>query len=146
MSYPTPLYFSFTMPFTRETDDDDWAGTISILGKSYPFTIRASYEPEELDAIASRAKDFLESHWQRILDQLTGDLLPMCNGEWRDEDAPLLSNADFLNAVGAPDINVWEEESIMMYFSDGGLLGGHCIEVFIDGPDYERKITVGIVG
>ncbi len=30
------------MPFTRETDDDDWAGTISVLGKSYPFTIRAS--------------------------------------------------------------------------------------------------------
>jgi hypothetical protein len=134
------------MPFTRETDDDDWAGTISILGKSYPFTIRACYEPEELDAIASRAKGFLESHWQRILDQLTADLLPMKNGEWRDEDEPLLNAADFRNAIGAPDINVWEEEAIMMYFDDGGLFGGHYIEVFIEGPEAGRDMSVGIVG
>jgi hypothetical protein len=134
------------MPFTRETDDDDWAGMISILGKSYPFTLRASYEPEELDAIATRAKDFLESHWQRILDQLTADLLPMKNDEWRDADEPLLTKADFLNAVDDPDINVWEEESIMMCFSDGGLFGGHYIEVFIESPDRGRNISVGIIG
>lgn len=134
------------MSFTRETDDDDWAGTISILGKSYPFTLRASYEPEELDAIASRAKDFLESNWQRILDRMTADLLPMKNDAWRDEDEPLLTEEDFRNAVGDPDINVWEEETIMMIFSDGGLFGGHYIKVFIDGPEQGRAISVGIIG
>jgi hypothetical protein len=115
------------MPYTRETDDDDWAGTISVLGQSYPFTIRACYEADELDAIAARAKEFLEAHWQQILDRLVADLLPMKNGEWRDADEPLLSGADLLNALDAPDINVWEEESIMMLFSDGGLFGGHTI-------------------
>jgi hypothetical protein len=131
---------------TRETDDDDWAGTISVLGKSYPLTIRAWYEADELDAIAMRAKEFLEAHWQPILDRLVADLLPMKNGEWRDADEPLLSGADLLSALDAPDINVWEEESIMMLFSDGGLFGGHYIEVFIGSPADGRDISVGIVG
>jgi hypothetical protein len=140
------LHCRCTMTFTRETDDDDWAGTISVLGNSYPFTIRACYEPEELDAIALRAKEYLESHWQGLLDQLTADLLPMHNGEWRDQDEPLLSETDFRNALGTPDTNVWEEESIMMLFSDGGLFGGHYIEVFIESPENGRDISVGIVG
>lgn len=134
------------MPFTRETDDDDWAGTINVLGKSYPFTIRACYEADELDGIAARAQGFLESHWQRILDRLTADLLPMKNDEWRDADEPLLSSADLLHALDSPDINVWEEESIMMLFSDGGLFGGHYIEVFIETPENGRSISVGIIG
>ena len=134
------------MLFTRETDDDDWAGTISVLGKSYPFTIRACYEADELAAIAARAQGFLESHWQRILDQLTTDLLPMYNDGWRDADEPLLSDADLLNALDSPDIDVWEEESIMMLFSDGGLFGGHYIKVFIETPENGRSISVGIIG
>jgi hypothetical protein len=134
------------MLFTRETDDDDWAGTISVLGKSYPFTIRACYEADELDAIAARAQGFLELHWQRILDQLTTDLLPMYNDGWRDADEPLLSDADLLNALDSPDIDVWEEESIMMLFSDGGLFGGHYIKVFIETPENGRSISVGIIG
>jgi hypothetical protein len=134
------------MTFTRETDDDDWVGTIRILGRSHSFSIRACYESEELDAIASRARDFLESHWQQILDQLTADLLPMYNDRWRDEDEPLLNDADFRNAFDAPDINVWEDEAIMMYYSDGGLFGGHYIEVFIETPENGRGISVGILG
>jgi hypothetical protein len=134
------------MPFTRETDDDDWAGTIEILGKSHPFTIRASYEAEELDAIASRAQEFLELHWQRILDRLTADLLPMYNDGWRDDEEPFVAAADFHGAIGDPEINVWEEETIMIYFSDGGLFGGHSIEVFIDNPENGRGISVGIIG
>ena len=134
------------MPFTRETDGDDWAGTISVLGKSYPLTIRACYEADELDAIAARAQGFLESHWQRILDRVTADLLPMKNDGWRDADEPLLSGADLLNALDSPDINVWEEESIMMLFSDGGLFGGHYIKVFIETPENGRSISVGIIG
>jgi hypothetical protein len=134
------------MPFTRETDDDDWAGTISILDKSYVFAIRACYEREELDDIASRAKGYLESHWQQLLDQLTADLLPMHNDEWRDEDGPPLTDTEFRSAIGTPDINVWEEEAIMIYFFDGGLFGGHHIEVFIEGPDNGRDVSVGIVG
>jgi hypothetical protein len=134
------------MQFTRETEDDDWAGTISILGKSYPFTLRCSYERDELEAVAARAKDFLESNWQRILDRLTADLLPMKNDGWRDADEPLLTEADLRSAIGDPDIDVWEEESIMLRFDDGGLFGGHYIEVFIEGPDAGRAISVGIVG
>lgn len=134
------------MLFARETDDDDWAGTITILGNSYPLTIRACYEREELEGIASRAKAFLESHWQQIVDQLTADLLPMKNGEWRDEGEPLLSAAELQRALGTPDVNVWEEESIMLCYSDGGLFGGHYVEVFIETPENGRRISVGIVG
>jgi hypothetical protein len=47
---------------------------------------------------------------------------------------------------GDPDINVWEEESIMIYFSDGGLFGGHYIHVFIESPENGRDISVSIVG
>ncbi len=70
----------------------------------------------------------------------------MYNDGWRDADEPLLSGADLLNAVGLPEINVWEEESIMMVFSDGGLFGGHDIEVFIETPENGGSISVGIVG
>jgi hypothetical protein len=132
--------------FTRETADDDWAGTISVHGKSYPLTIRACYEADELDAIAARARVFLQSHWQQILDQLVADLLPMKNDGWRDANEPLISGADLLAALDAPDINVWEEESIMMLFADGGLFGGHYIEVFIETPENGRSISVGLVG
>jgi hypothetical protein len=132
--------------FTRETDDDDWVGAISIRGESYPFTLRVSYEPDELDAVAARATAFLESNWQRILDQTTGDLLPMYNSEWRDEDAPPLTEAAFRTALGAPEINVWEEEAIMIYFANTDLFAGHLIEVFIEGPESDRRISVGIMG
>jgi hypothetical protein len=143
---PFILAFGSTMPFTRETDDDDWAGTISVLGQEYPLTIRACYEAGELDAIAARAQGFLESQWQQILDRLTADLLPMKNDAWRDADEPLLSGADLRSALDSPEINVWEEESIMISFSDGGLFGGHYIEVFIETPENGRTITVGLVG
>lgn len=138
--------FSLTMTFTRETDDDDWAGTIRLCGESYPFTLRASYEPDELEAIASRARDFLESHWQAILDQITADLLPMYNDEWRDEDAPVLTDVEFRSALGASEVNVWEEEAMMIYFADSGLFAGHLIEAFVEGPDNDRRVSVGIVG
>jgi hypothetical protein len=92
------------MTFTRETDDDDWAGTIRLRDESYPFTLRASYEPDELESIASSAQGFLESNWQAILDQVTADLLPLYNDEWRDEDAPPLSETDFRKALGSPEI------------------------------------------
>ena len=63
------------MPYTRETDDDDWTGTINVRGESYPLTIRACYEADELDAIAARAQEFLEAQWQQILDRLVaGDV------------------------------------------------------------------------
>ena len=40
----------------------------------------------------------------------------------------------------------WEEKAITLYLPDGGLFAGHGIEVFIDGPEHGRTITVGIVG
>ena len=70
----------------------------------------------------------------------------MKNGEWRDPDEPLLGGAELLNALDTPDINVWEEESIMMLFSDGGLFGGHYIQVFIETPENGRSISVDLVG
>lgn len=68
----------------------------------------------------------------------------MHNEEWSDEEPK--SESEFLNALGEPEINLWEEEAIMIYFPDGGLFSGHCIEVFIEGPERNRAISVGIVG
>ena len=134
------------MTFTRANADEDWTGTIVVLGKSYPLSLRASYEERELDEVSSRAKEFLEANWQRLLDQLTDELLPMHNEDWSDDDDPVLDKDAFLAAIGAPDVNVWEDDSIMLYFSDGGLFGGHYIELFVDGPEFGREVTVGIVG
>ena len=134
------------MAFTRETDDDDWTASINIADDTYGFSIRSCYELHELNDIALRAKEYLELHWQQILDQVTDELLPMHNEEWSDDNDHPLSDLEFRSALGKPDINVWEEEAIMIYIADGGMFGGHYIEVFIEGPDYGREISIGIVG
>ena len=133
------------MAFSRESEDDDSTGTIDILGRSYTLSIRTGYEWEELDEIAARATNWFESHWQEILDRITTDLLPMHNEEWSDDDAPLDKDW-FVQTLGAPDVNVWEDEAYMLYFPDGNLFGGHFIEVLIESPEFGREVSVGIVG
>ena len=100
----------------------------------------------ELGQVVSQAKAYLEENWRRILDLLTEQLLPMHNEDWQDEDDPPLGKADFLSALGTPDVNLWEEDAIMLLFPDGGLFSGHYLEVFVDGPAYGRKTSVQIVG
>src|SRR5210317_1274633 len=130
------------MTYTRSTDEEDWEGEIEVLGSSYPLSLRASYEQHELDEIARRAKKYLEENWQRILHQMTADLIPMHNDGWSEEGTTPLTEASFLHAIGGPDVNVWEDEMIVLYFTDGGLFQGHSIEVTIDGPDFGRKISL----
>lgn len=136
------------MSYTRETEDDDWEGTIHLHGEEYPLTLRCSYEDHELDEVAGRAKDYLESHWQQILDELASGVLFMFQGEgaWLDEGTPPPDKTSILHTVEVIDINVWEEESIMLNWADGGLLGNHYITVFIEGPEQGRKITLGMEG
>jgi hypothetical protein len=137
------------MPYTRETEDDDWEGTIHLHGEEYPLTLRCSYEDHELDEVAARA--------QRTISNPTGNRFstnsrPACcscskakGHGWRKARTPP-DKASILNTVEVIDINVWEEESIMLRWSDGGLLANHTLTVFIDGPEQGRKITLGMEG
>lgn len=134
------------MTLTRKSEEGDWEGTIEILGHTYPFTISSAYEEHELEEIAAAAREFLQTSWRSIHDQLVSDLLPMHNEEWSDQDSPPVSAEQFLSTVGTPDVDVWEEEAIMLTFPDGGLFSGHYIQVFIDGPEMGRSVSVSIVG
>ena len=142
----SPLAIERIMNFTRDTEDDDWTGNIEVLGKIYPCEIRACYEPGELAPIASRTQQYLDANYRQILDQIVTDLLPMYNEEWSEDDSAPLDAAQFLDQIGPPEINVWEEEALMIYFDDGGLFGGHYIEVFIETPENNRDVSIGIVG
>ena len=136
------------MTFTRESTDDDWTGSLELHGKRYSLEIRAGYERDELDEIATRAQQYLAANWERILEVIVMALLEMANDDWREESSTPLSAAEFLARLGHPDIHVWEEEVLVLYFPDGGLFAGHTIEVFIEVPDAagQREITAQILG
>ena len=133
------------MQFTRKTDDGEWAGSIIFRDLRCEFTISACYEKRELDEIALRAKTYLEATWDVIQNQMIDELLPMHNEEW-SEGTQVVTRTEFLDSIGIPEINIWEEETIMIYIPDGGLFSGHFIQLFVESPENQREITVGIIG
>jgi len=70
----------------------------------------------------------------------------MYNEDWRDPDegyAPLPAD-EFVKKIRLDSVSVWEEEALMLRFDDGGLLGGHTIELFWDAD--ETLGPAGLIG
>ena len=80
------------MIFTRKSEDDDWEGTVELLGKQHALSIRASYEQDELDAIASRTKQFLDENWQRLI----GEYLRLLPQKLREREGRVLPGVEQL--------------------------------------------------
>jgi hypothetical protein len=76
-------------------------------------------------------------------------LLKLHNNNWREEDddgneAPELDRPAFIARLANPSINLYDElGSAVVYFEDGGLFDGHCIEISLTNG---KPTHAGIIG
>lgn len=64
--------------------------------------------------------------------------LELYNEEWREDDDPVLSEADFTANLVSPSIVLYDElGAACIYFEDSDMFGGHSIEVSV----HENKIV-----
>ena len=82
------------------------------------------------------------------LDELRGfaadKLLKLYNQAWLDEEIGEVDRTAFVARLSNPSIHLYDElGAAVVYFNDGNLFAGHCIEVHLDNgvPTY-----AGIIG
>jgi hypothetical protein len=99
-------------------------------------------EADGVDTSAEAARTLWaqQEEWQqRIGAFAVGELLPLKNDSWLDEDEKPVDEAAFLDRMTLESITVYADGSFSFYHDDGGLFAGHCIEVsgnLLAGPTY----------
>ena len=63
-------------------------------------------------------------------------MLTIYNDTWREQEAPVESEASFATRLGLPSVRIDADDAgtleVILYFEDDGLFSGHVIEVFLD--------------
>ena len=134
----------------QEPDERGWYhGTAEWAGR----TIRVKIIPDQPDertvadaaAFARRIVAALDDHDRRARDAAALALLDTYNDNWRDDDdddddddderigpggsAPPLSAAAFVQRLTLYALNVANNESADLFYSDDGMFGGHSVVV-----------------
>jgi hypothetical protein len=104
----------------------DPAVTLSIQALTFPTLEAAWTKARELvgaiESITARAKAFAAA-----------DLLETFNSEWRDDGEPEITAAEFANRMTLQSVDL-SATRLTLYFDDGDLFLGHCLEIRIN-PD-----------
>jgi len=127
---------------TYDDENELWTGKVEVRpGAPISFSISCStgtspkVKPEEL---FRRGVDFL--NWARraeptVQERIADDLLDKYNKNWASENGigmGQMSRKQFLKRIAPSSIIFYADGSTYWYYSDGGLFGGHTIEVRID--------------
>ena len=111
-TYETTMQFAPGHSITVNIDSAGIASGEAIQKARAIYSVVAPREPEYRRAAASR-------------------LLDLYNRSWRDGEALDLDN--FMRRLSVSSISIAPLElGATLYYADGGLFAGHCIEVFLD--------------
>lgn len=70
-------------------------------------------------------------------------LLSIYNDNWLDDDHGLLDASGFAQRLASPSLTVYENGRAFVYFEDGDMFGGHCIQV---GTQDDRLTDAELAG
>jgi hypothetical protein len=121
----------------------------TVGGVGYEIMIGLGTEPDSRrDAAKIKALrgivTAVEAGVPRYREAAVDELLEDYNAQWRNEDDPRLSRAEFASRLTLDSIHIEPRGKIDVYFRDGDLFAGHFIELRLDTPDRVRSI--GLAG
>jgi hypothetical protein len=103
----------------------------SIAGEIYSVSITAAVDQDLTPA--EEAVRHLESRLPQVAAQVARMMLPLYNDNWREDDAPVESEASFAVRLGVPSVVVdCDDGDTTLYFDDDDLFAGHAIQASLD--------------
>lgn len=138
------------MEFLRDATSGTWSASTNFRNRAIVVRVSApELQPDHVtEEIALAALDRIESRWAEVEELFRKQVYATYMSSWIPEDGVPLSDAAFVANLQLSAINVDVEDettsSQFLYFEDGGALGGHSVEVFLDGIDH--SISADIVG
>jgi len=120
------------MKFRLNKKTGYWETEASFKGCAISIAIDKSYPKEELSQRTNAAVKRVRERWGDIQDNIVDALLETHNESWADPDEgfPELTRESFLSKVVLHQIQLMEEDSLTLYFTDSEIFGGHLIDVF----------------
>lgn len=120
------------MKFKLNRKTGYWLTEASFKGCDISIAIDKSYPKEELSRRTKDAVHRVRERWGDIQDNIVDALLETHNDSWADPDEgfPELTREGFLSKVVLSQIQLMEEDSLTLYFTDSDIFGGHLVDVF----------------
>jgi len=102
----------------------------SIAVGTYSVSISGAVDQDM--TMAEQAVRQLENRLPQVAAQVARMMLPLYNDNWREDDAPVESEASLAVRLGVPSVNVECEGEMTLYFDDDDLFAGHGIQVSLN--------------
>lgn len=120
------------MKFKLNRKTGYWLTETSFRGCDISIAIDKFYPKEELSRRTKDAVNRVRERWGDIQENIVDALLETHNDSWADPDEgfPELTREGFLSKIALSQIQLMEEDSLTLYFTDSDIFGGHLIDVF----------------
>jgi hypothetical protein len=84
----------------------------------------------------------LEARVPRYRESAADELLELYNEQWRDEESPRLTRAEFMARMRLHSVHLDSDRGIVVSFNDDDLFGGHVILLRLAAPDQILEINI----
>jgi len=105
--------------------------------------------PEYLlgDVLSNEGRSYIDGiirSCSALKDFVAQRYLQIYNESWIDEDHRELNEPEFKEKLSLEDISIYEKPGCaLVYFGDGDMFGGHCIEVHVEGAEPKNAMLAG---
>ena len=133
------------MQFTYDKRIDYWVTPVTLKGQKIRLRIIRDYPENDLESIAEEILERIRENWKAIEKNICDSLHNLYNEGWAEPEAgsPRLSREQFLEKIRLSWIDVMEEESMSLIFTDSGLFGGHVVDLFWTPEKMYEAIIAG---
>jgi len=114
--------------YVSEISKEDLEGLFIYKGNEVTLTVSPDGEPiQKTLELARKFLIKLEKYEAKALDRVSKEYLSIYNEDWRNENEPTLSGADFLANLKLTHIWFLSTSNVDFYFSENGMFGNHTI-------------------
>lgn len=132
------------MKFTHNTKINYWETNLELVGKSVALRLDTGHLETDRESVALSAAERITVQWKRLQKEIADSLHKKYNDVWSDPDdgLPRLTRKDFLDTLELRTVDVHDDNSLSLYFSDGGLFAGHTVNLFWTEDDAICKASL----
>jgi len=125
--------------FHYKKQEDEYEGYYQLGEHKIQINIFNWEEVALKKFIANTERLIEDGLYDKVIDAISDDLIKLYNEDWT-QDGEQIDKVELLHKISCETINIYEDGSLVFYFEDGDLFGGHYIQVDvsfngeIDGP------------